>query len=96
MYRQRRTTWATPRTRRGALKSGRTDTVAVLVSGNHSLAQLDAFYVEVLGGLEAQLAANDLSLLLVRAGGKGVQRALQGGRCDGVVALGCDLLLALL
>lgn len=79
-----------------ALKSGRTDTVAVLVSGSHGPALLDTFYVEVLGGLEDQLAANQLSLLLVRAGGDGVRRVLQGGRCDGVVALGCDLPLALL
>ena len=78
-----------------ALKSGRTDTVAVLVSGSHGPALLDDFYVEVLGGLEAHLAARDLSLLLVRAGVK-AQRVLQGGRCDGVVALGCDLPLALL
>ncbi len=77
-----------------ALKSGRSDTVAVLVSGSHGPALLDAFYVEVLGGLEAQFAAQGLSLLLVRAGGR--QRVLEGGRCDGVVALGCDLPLPLL
>ena len=69
--------------------------MAVLVSGNHGPALLDDFYVGVLGGLEAQLAASDLSLLLVRAGGQ-TQRVLQGGRCDGVVALGCDLPLPLL
>jgi len=78
-----------------ALKSGRSDTVAVFVSGSHGPALSDTFYVEVLGGLEAQLAASDLSLLLVRASVK-VQRVLQGGRCDGVIALGCDLPLPLL
>jgi len=90
----------TPDAAGSALKSGRTDTVAVLFSGSHGPALLDTFYVEVLGGLEAQLAAHDLSLLLVRAdgdsGSNGVRRVLQGGRCDGVVALGCDLPLALL
>ncbi len=82
-----------------ALKLGRTETVAVLVSGSHGPTFLDAFYAEVVGGLEAQLSANDLSLLLVRAG-SGEQGSLQGrrlrGRCDGVVALGCDLPVALL
>ncbi len=80
-----------------ALKSGRTGTVAVLVSGRHGPALLDAFYVEVLGGLEAHLSENDLSLLLLRAGSSNAERLLlQSGRCDGVIALGCDLPLAFL
>lgn len=75
-----------------ALKSGRTGTVAALVSGSHGPALLDDFYAEVLGGVEAHLGAHDLSLLLVRAGSSSAQRRiLQGSRCDGVVALGCDL-----
>lgn len=80
-----------------ALKSGRAGTVAVLVSGSHGPALLDAFYAEVLGGVEAHLEASDLSLLLVRAGSAGAERRLsQRGRCDGVVALGCDLPLEFL
>ena len=80
-----------------ALKSGRTGTVAVLVSGRHGPALLDAFYAEVLGGLEAHLSDNDLSLLLLRAGSGNAERLLlQNGRCDGVIALGCDLPLPFL
>ena len=76
------------------LKSGRTETVAVLVSGRHGPTFLDAFYAEVVGGLEAHLTANGLSLLLLRAGS--VKPGWIQGRCDGVVALGCDLPAALL
>ena len=76
------------------LKSGRTETVAVLVSGRHGPTFLDAFYAEVVGGLEAHLSANGLSLLLLRAGS--VRAGWVQGRCDGVVALGCDLPAALL
>ena len=76
------------------LKSGRTETVAVLVSGRHGPTFLDAFYAEVVGGLEAHLSANGLSLLLLRAGS--VNPGWVQGRCDGVVALGCDLPAALL
>lgn len=79
-----------------ALKSGRTGTVAVLVSGRHGPALLDAFYAEVLG-LEAHFSAHDLSLLLLRAGSGNAERLLlQSGRCDGVIALGCDLPAAFL
>ena len=78
-----------------ALKSGRTGTVAVLVSGSHGPTFLDAFYAEVVGGIEAHLAENGLGLLLMRSGS--VKPGwLQGGRCDGIVALGCDLPVALL
>lgn len=74
------------------LKSGRTYTVSVLVSGNHGPALLDAFYAEVVGGVEACLEAHDLSLLITRVHTGGAQRrVLQGGRADGVIALGCDL-----
>jgi DNA-binding LacI/PurR family transcriptional regulator len=74
------------------LKLGRTHTVAVLVSGNHGPALLDAFYAEVVGGIEACLEAHDLSLLITRVGtGSAQRRVLQGGRADGVIALGCDL-----
>ncbi len=76
------------------LKSGRTETVAVLVSGRHGPTFLDAFYAEVVGGLEAHLTANGLSLLLLRA--DSVNPGWVQGRCDGVVALGCDLPAALL
>ena len=73
-----------------ALKLGRSETVAVLVSGRHGPTFLDAFYAEVVGGLEAQLAEHGLSLLLMRS--SSVKPSwLQGGRCDGVIALGCDL-----
>ncbi len=78
-----------------ALKSGRTGTVAVLVSGSHGPTFLDAFYAEVVGGIETHLAENGLGLLLMRSGS--VKPGwLQGGRCDGVIALGCDLPVALL
>jgi DNA-binding LacI/PurR family transcriptional regulator len=74
------------------LKLGRTHTVAVLVSGNHGPALLDAFYAEVVGGIEACLEAHDLSLLITRVRtGSAQRRVLQGGRADGVIALGCDL-----
>lgn len=78
-----------------ALKSGRTGTVAVLVSGSHGPTFLDAFYAEVVGGIETHLAENGLGLLLMRSGS--VKPGwLQGGRCDGIIALGCDLPVALL
>lgn len=78
-----------------ALKSGRTGTVAVLVSGSHGPTFLDAFYAEVVGGIETHLAENGLGLLLTRSGS--VKPGwLQGGRCDGIIALGCDLPVALL
>lgn len=87
-----RTLGYTPDAAGQALKSGRTGTVAVLVSGRHGPALLDTFYAEMLGGLEAHLSDNDLSLLLVRAGSGNAERLLlQSGRCDGVIALGCDL-----
>lgn len=74
------------------LKLGRTHTVAVLVSGNHGPALLDAFYAEVVGGIEACLEAHDLSLLVTRVRAERARRrVLQGGRADGVIALGCDL-----
>lgn len=74
------------------LKSGRSNAVTVLVSGNHGPALLDYFYAEVLGGVEACLEAHDLSLMLVRAvTPKAQRRVLQGGVSDGVIALGCDL-----
>lgn len=78
-----------------ALKSGRTGTVAVLVSGSHGPTFLDAFYAEVVGGIETHLSANGLNLLLMRAGSV-KPGGLQGGRCDGVIALGCDVPAALL
>ena len=76
------------------LKSGRTETVA---RARFRASRADVFR-RVLrrsgGRLEAHLSANGLSLLLLRAGS--VKPGWVQGRCDGVVALGCDLPAALL
>jgi len=64
---------------------GRSGYVAVLFSRRHSPALLDRFYAEVLGGIEAVLEANGLSLVLVTLQSLDVQRRLTSrGRVDGV------------
>lgn len=74
------------------LVRGRTGNIAVAITALHTPVFLDPFYAEVLGGLEAELEAADLHLLItsLKRGRDLVQLAAER-RADGLIVIGCEI-----
>lgn len=75
-----------------SLKTGSTGNIGVAIMSRHAPVILNPFYTEVLGGIELELSAAGLHLLLSSLRRKGdLLELAQEGRVDGLLVVGCDI-----